>query len=259
MFMETLNLKEFEVLNESFTEYVLERCMNRIRVGSLNVLDCLSFEECGVDGFKLCLEGREYEGSLVENVEEFLVSKSGFKNIGDVCRNVAHNFEVQKVFDLKSYLYRPTVSTVPFTEDGEILLLRKEGSDHWHMPQGGVEKGEDVLEALFRELHEELGVFENGSDGGGCVVPTDFVLKKKISLDRSWKEDTIDGESVLWEGKQLHFYAVDVTGLCVNDMVLSSQDFLVDVGFFGLGSREFATVSEYKKAVVQKTWSEFRW
>ncbi|MDZ4307755.1 RNA pyrophosphohydrolase [Allopontixanthobacter sp.] len=45
--------------------------------------------------------------------------------------------------------------------DGKVFVGRridtKEG-DWWQMPQGGVDKGEDLEPALWRELHEETGV-----------------------------------------------------------------------------------------------------
>ncbi len=31
-------------------------------------------------------------------------------------------------------------------------------SEHWQMPQGGVDEGEDIIQAMWRELEEEIGV-----------------------------------------------------------------------------------------------------
>ncbi len=62
------------------------------------------------------------------------------------------------------HLYRPCVGTMMINALGEVFVGKridnKEG-DWWQMPQGGVDDGEDMDEAMFRELAEETGV---GSD-----------------------------------------------------------------------------------------------
>lgn len=41
--------------------------------------------------------------------------------------------------------------------DGSLLLCRKHGSETWILPGGKIEPGESALDALLRELAEELG------------------------------------------------------------------------------------------------------
>ncbi len=57
--------------------------------------------------------------------------------------------------------YRPCVGIMLVNADGKVFVGRridtKEG-DWWQMPQGGVDRGEDLELALWRELHEETGV-----------------------------------------------------------------------------------------------------
>lgn len=64
--------------------------------------------------------------------------------------------------DLKNALpYRPCVGVMLVNGDGKAFVGKridnKEG-DAWQMPQGGMDDGEDVLAAAFRELGEETGV-----------------------------------------------------------------------------------------------------
>ena len=65
----------------------------------------------------------------------------------------------------KKDLYRPNVAMIivssDYPEKKEIFLAqRNDLSDVWQFPQGGIDEGEEVKEALFRELEEEIGTDE---------------------------------------------------------------------------------------------------
>ena len=59
--------------------------------------------------------------------------------------------------------YRPCVGVMLVNAEGKVFVGKridnKEG-DAWQMPQGGMDPGEDVLAAGYRELAEETGVTE---------------------------------------------------------------------------------------------------
>lgn len=62
----------------------------------------------------------------------------------------------------KKDLYRPNVAMIivsnNYPDKKEIFLAqRNDLSDVWQFPQGGIDDGEEVHEALYRELEEEIG------------------------------------------------------------------------------------------------------
>jgi putative (di)nucleoside polyphosphate hydrolase len=55
--------------------------------------------------------------------------------------------------------YRPNAAIILRNSKGEILVCeRSDWRGCWQFPQGGVKKGETLLEALHREVEEELGL-----------------------------------------------------------------------------------------------------
>ena len=63
--------------------------------------------------------------------------------------------------------YRPCVGIMVLNADNRVWAGRRivtgdselDGSSQlWQMPQGGIDKGEDPLEAAYRELYEETGM-----------------------------------------------------------------------------------------------------
>jgi putative (di)nucleoside polyphosphate hydrolase len=54
--------------------------------------------------------------------------------------------------------FRFNVGIIVFNDYGELLWARRAGQNSWQFPQGGVDEGESVEQALFRELMEEVGL-----------------------------------------------------------------------------------------------------
>lgn len=63
------------------------------------------------------------------------------------------------------FVARPQVRgvlAVPLTPEGKVVLVRLTYARGWHLPGGGVKKGESPEAAITRELEEEIGLEAHG-------------------------------------------------------------------------------------------------
>lgn len=56
--------------------------------------------------------------------------------------------------------FRANVGIILSNEEGKLLLAGRIGSKGWQFPQGGMQQGESAEEAMYRELHEEVGLLK---------------------------------------------------------------------------------------------------
>jgi putative (di)nucleoside polyphosphate hydrolase len=54
--------------------------------------------------------------------------------------------------------YRLNVGIILTNESGRVFWGKRQGHDAWQFPQGGLMCGENAQDAMFRELHEEIGL-----------------------------------------------------------------------------------------------------
>ncbi len=136
--------------------------------------------------------------------------------------------------------YRKNVGIVVFNKEGKVLVgerLNFLGS--WQFPQGGVEDGEDLLEAAKRELYEEVGI----KDATLIYEMQDWIkydfpptLKMKIS-------DKFKGQTQKWF---LFYWDKDISEC---NLKIHEQEFGF-VQFIEL-EKTFETIVEFKKDVYR--------
>jgi len=64
---------------------------------------------------------------------------------------------VKTVIDSEGF--RANVGIMLTNDHGQLLWARRVGGrDAWQFPQGGIQRGESPEQALYRELHEEVGL-----------------------------------------------------------------------------------------------------
>ncbi len=54
--------------------------------------------------------------------------------------------------------YRANVGIILANTQGQVLWAKRVGQSSWQFPQGGIDYGETPLDAMYRELYEEVGL-----------------------------------------------------------------------------------------------------
>jgi ADP-ribose pyrophosphatase YjhB (NUDIX family) len=60
--------------------------------------------------------------------------------------------------DRDSYWHRYAARAVVTDDDGAVAIMHAKVNGYYKLPGGGIDEGEEVLDALHREIREEVGV-----------------------------------------------------------------------------------------------------
>src|SRR6204780_3213450 len=89
--------------------------------------------------------------------------------------------------------FRANVGIVLTRGSGEVFLGGRLGGRGWQFPQGGVNRGEQIEEALFRELREEIGLEPHDVEVLGSTrgwlryrLPRQYIRDRCIGQKQRW-------------------------------------------------------------------------
>ena len=85
--------------------------------------------------------------------------------------------------------FRANVGIILTDQKGKLMLAGRAGSKGWQFPQGGMLVGEDPVEAMYRELREEVGLDRADVEMLGATadwlryrLPDKFVRRNSLPL-----------------------------------------------------------------------------
>lgn len=81
--------------------------------------------------------------------------------------------------------YRQNVAIIICNKNGQVLWAKRFGQHSWQFPQGGIKEGETPVQAMYRELYEEVG-----------LKPEHVRI---LATSRSWLRYKLPKRLVRWE------------------------------------------------------------
>ena len=75
--------------------------------------------------------------------------------------------------------FRTNVAIVLVNNNDNVLLAKRIKQNAWQFPQGGVNDNEDIIDALYRELQEEVGLSKSDVS---VIASTKYWLRYKIPV-----------------------------------------------------------------------------
>ena len=81
--------------------------------------------------------------------------------------------------------YRPNVAMVVINSMNKVLICRRKNTRTWQFPQGGIDNGEVIKKAMYRELSEEVGLSEDdvslvGESEGTITYDIPKTIRSKV-------------------------------------------------------------------------------
>jgi putative (di)nucleoside polyphosphate hydrolase len=91
--------------------------------------------------------------------------------------------------------YRPNVGIILVNQKNQVFWGKRVREHAWQFPQGGIKFGESPVQAMFRELHEEIGlrpehvrILGRTKDWLRYDVPTHFIRRESRGHYRGQKQ-----------------------------------------------------------------------
>jgi len=119
--------------------------------------------------------------------------------------------------DIASLPYRPCAGVMLMNREGRVFVGQRLDStlEAWQMPQGGIDPGEDPLEAAYRELWEETGVTRDHVALAGTAPDELYYDLPEDLVGKVWKGR--------WRGQRQRWFLFRFTGSDADVNIASAE------------------------------------
>jgi len=142
--------------------------------------------------------------------------------------------------------YRQNIAAILQDDQGRILVAERIGiRNAWQFPQGGVDDGEEAIDALRRELHEELGVAPE------CYQPVHSRSGYRYEFPPNHRRD---GQ---WDGQEQTYFLCRFAGTDGDiDLAQAHPEFSA---YRWIAPEEFqlSWLPEFKRSVYHQVFQDF--
>ena len=146
---------------------------------------------------------------------------------------------------MSSLRYRPNVGAIIKRRDGRILVgERSDVAGAWQFPQGGVKKSETALEALSRELQEEVS-----------LDPTQYRVIESKGPYRYLFQPGRNKEG--FGGQEQTYFLVELTASDSNIKAATEEPEFNQLRWIEPGEFQIGWVPGFKRDVYRQIFSDF--
>lgn len=142
--------------------------------------------------------------------------------------------------------YRPNVAGIIRNRKGKVLVCERLGKDGaWQFPQGGIDKGESPLQALYREIEEEIGLTRK--------------LYKVIEERTGYRYKFADGRTKFgnYGGQEQTYFLCDFLGKKDQISIDTAHPEFQQTQWIHPNKFELSAVPEFKRKVYKQVFKDF--
>ena len=114
--------------------------------------------------------------------------------------------------------FRPNVGIILLNQRNQVFWGKRLRTHSWQFPQGGIKYGESPEQAMFRELHEEVGLRVDKRD----LVGDRFAHARLLRRDARWGHQAHPTARMLVSPRPVSCWCGATAGACTVESTRAS-------------------------------------